>query len=269
MRSVGNTPSASRVTRDIQLLCLQFQKLLFYSGSAHGPLLKCRPTLPGRYSFFLEERHSTASLMKQEQGETRKCSLSPVMGKNWGWRGEWVWTSSRRHVFSLFLLSAQACSPTRGSSELIFSAFTFWRNTLESAYQLVSLPQIPVTAKPGWSNRLPSLSVINTTASTYVHLQGRRCDTWPLWRCQEHEGVCKVWTSSKQGFPFPFLKLGMPAFKFQPLKYPRGVSLVIPLSERRKAVPGVCGCVVCKWEQKVLSCCYTASRDNRSLSKTE
>lgn len=77
-------------------------------------------------------------------------------------------------------------------------------------------------------------------------------------------GVCKVWTSSKQGFPFPFLKLGMPAFKFQPLKHPRGVSLVIPLSERKKSCS--CDCVVCKWEQKALSCCYTASRDNRSLS---
>lgn len=80
---MGNSVCANsypQVTGVIELLCLQMQKLLLYSSSAGGTLLKCRPSLPGRYTFVLAEGHSLASLMKEKQGEKqgekRKCSLS-------------------------------------------------------------------------------------------------------------------------------------------------------------------------------------------------
>jgi len=47
-RRMGNTVCASRVMREIQLLCLQVQKPLFYCSSAGRPLVKRRRTLPGR-----------------------------------------------------------------------------------------------------------------------------------------------------------------------------------------------------------------------------
>lgn len=72
-------------------------------------------------------------------------------------------------------------------------------------------------------------------AFTCVALQNSICESWPLWRNQEHVGGCKVWMSSKLGFSCPFLKFSMPAFKFQALKHPRGVTLVIPLPKRKKS----------------------------------
>lgn len=210
------------------------QKPLFCCSSAGRPLLKCRPTLPGKYTFFLEGRHSLSSFMKQKQGKKRKSSLSPLMGKKRGWR-EQVLTPSGGHCPSPFFLSCPAGTPTRSSPELTFSTLVFWRFILQSAHQLALALQIRVTVRPGWSNRLPALSVIYATAFTHVSLQSRRCESWPLWRNQEHMGGCKVWTSSKLGFSCPFLKFSMPAFKFQLLKHPRGVTLVISLPKRKKS----------------------------------